>query len=306
MLSREQIDRFHRDGFVVVPGVFAQEEVALLRTATNRVTDEGVAGRGSGHRYHDVDGTPRYWRTDGVWYRDPVFRAATANPALLAVVGQCLGHPFVPVNDTTVVKLPRAGAPVPWHQDAPYHGKQGRTTTFGVPNFDCDIYLDAATVDNGCLYGLTGHHLVGHVELERFQDDELFDRGGVSPLELQPGDVLIHAISAPHGSKANRSDGIRRVFYLHYMAREVLETLHPDWLDTKPGFSHEGLRRVRGMLAARAQLGLPGLDETAVRLTDDGFVFTGQPTTPQWHWAELSAELGPRVVRARKALSAVA
>lgn len=304
MLTGEEIARFHRDGFVVVRGVFDAAEVAALRAATDKVIEEGVAGRGSGHHYHAVDGRRQYWRTDGVWDRHPAFRAATANPRLLAAVGQCLGHPFVPVNDTVVVKLPRAGAPVPWHQDAPYRDAQGRAETFGVPNFDCDVYLDDATLDNGCLHGLAAQHLVGHVELERFRDDELFDRPDAVPLQVGTGDVLFHAISAPHGSRANRSEHIRRVFYLHYMAREVLEALHPDWSAHKPGFSRRGLRQIRAMVEARSELGWTGLPGGPVELTDEGLVFTGRPGTPPWHWAELRARMEPDAVRAAKTLAA--
>lgn len=75
------------------------------------------------------------------------------------------------------------------HQDRPYAGVDGRATTFGVPNFDIDINLDHTTVENGCNYAIAGHHPVPHVQLERFTDDELFDRHDALPLELGPGDV---------------------------------------------------------------------------------------------------------------------
>ena len=86
-----------------------------------------------------------------LWERYAAFRMATVNPNLLAAVGQCLGYPFMPINDSLVVKLPRSGVDIRWHQDPPYEGPDGRAETFGIPNFDCDIYLDSATIENGCL-----------------------------------------------------------------------------------------------------------------------------------------------------------
>ena len=134
-----------------------------------------------------------------LWDHDAAFRIATVNPILLSAVGQCLGHPFVPINDSLVVKLPRSGVAIRWHQDPPYEGPEGLPDTFGIPNFDCDIYLDEATIENGCLYGLAGYHLAGHVEVERFEEEELFNRPDAVALPMQPGDVSCTRSARPTG-----------------------------------------------------------------------------------------------------------
>ena len=96
MLTEEQIDRFHRDGLLVIRGVFDRDEVRALQRAADEVTAEAVAGRGTGHGYREVDGRRQYYRTDGVlWDRDAAFRMATVNPRLLSAVGQCL-DPLAP------------------------------------------------------------------------------------------------------------------------------------------------------------------------------------------------------------------
>lgn len=284
-------------------GVFGDQEIRVLQQAADEVTREASSGQGRGHGYRDVDGHREYYRTDGVlWERHAAFRIATVNPSLLAAVGQCLGHPFMPINDSLVVKLPHSGVAIPWHQDPPYQGPDGLAETFGIPNFDCDIYLDPATVTNGCLYGLAGYHLAGHVEVERFQEEELFGRSDAIALEMAPGDVLFHATSAPHGSRANNSGMLRRVFYVHYMVREVLETLHPEWVGTKKGFAERGMREALEMVEERQRVGLTGPGETGVEVAAEGFVFTGEPVTPPRHWEALLADLTPRQVQAAKKL----
>ena len=131
MLTKQQIDEFHRDGLLVLRGVFNEEEVRALQQAADEVTREAVAGTGTGHGYRDVDGRRQYYRTDGVlWERYAAFRIATVNPNLLAAVAQCLGHPFLPINDSLVVKLPHSGVAIPWHQDPPYQGPDGLAETF--------------------------------------------------------------------------------------------------------------------------------------------------------------------------------
>lgn len=303
MLNDQQLEQFHRDGVLVLRGVFTDDEIGALQRAADEVTREALAGAGSGHGYRDVDGHKQYYRTDGVlWDGHAAFRMATVNPSLLAAVGQCLGYPFMPINDSLVVKLPHSGVAIRWHQDPPYEGPDGLAETFGIPNFDCDIYLDAATIDNGCLYGLAGYHLAGHVEVERFQEQELFSRADAIPLEMVPGDVLFHAISAPHGSKANDSNTLRRVFYVHYMAQEVLESLHREWVGTKPGFDRSGIQRAQLMIEERDRAGLAGPGTANVELTPEGFVFTGEPITPPRHWEKLIADLTPQQVKEAKTL----
>ena len=301
MLDRDAIDRFHRDGFLVVHDVLDETEITVLRSAVDSTVAKGVAGVGTGHSYRNVDGGNAYFRADGVWSYDGAFRDVTVKPEILAIVGQLLGPPFVPVNDTIVVKFPQSGVAIDWHQDPPYAGIGGRATTFGVPNFDIDIYLDHATVETGCLYAIAGHHLVGHVELERFTDDELFDRDDAMPLELGPGDVLVHAITAPHGSRANVTNELRRVVYLHYMAREVLEQLYGRWADVD-SFGPEGLDRLHAMVEQAG--GIDRLSARDVLLGDDGFVFVGSPATPRYHWQALVDALSANEAMARRTLGA--
>lgn len=299
MLDQDAIDQFHRDGVLVVRDVLDAAEVAALRADVDATVAKGVARKGEGHSYRHVDGRDQYFRTDGVWGYGKAFRDITVKPEILAIVGQLLGHPFVPVNDTIVVKLPYSGVPIDWHQDPPYAGVDGREATFGVPNFDIDVYLDHATVETGCLYAIARHHLVGHVELERFTDDELFERDDAVPLELDPGDVLVHAITAPHGSRANVTSDVRRVVYLHYMAREVLEQLYGGWADGG-GFGSAGIAKLAAMVD---QVGtVDRLAAHDMRLGNDGLTFVGSPTTRQFHWQTLIDGMTPNEVSTLKTL----
>jgi len=320
MLTQDQIDQFHRDGFLAVRGVFSDQEVRALRDAAEAVQADGIAGIGDGHGYREVDGEKQYYRTDGVlWDREAAFRAATVHPDLLTAVGQCMGHPFMPVNNSLVVKMPKSGVAIPWHQDPPYLsptgwgdgrvGPEPRSETYPVPNFDCDIYLDPATLENGCLYAIAGHHLVGHVDIDRFTQDELFDHPGSAPLEMAPGDILLHALTAPHGSRPNESDGMRRIFYVHFMAREVMSDLYSSWFDDgvdgARGLGPAALDRAQQMLNDRAAAGLASHGDTTapVTLSPHGFTYPGSPGTPPQHWATLAAALSPDDIRIRKALA---
>ena len=56
MLSADQIAQYHRDGFLVLRGMFAGRELDLLRAAADRVQAEAEARQGKAHCYQDIPG----------------------------------------------------------------------------------------------------------------------------------------------------------------------------------------------------------------------------------------------------------
>ena len=294
MLTQQQLDFFHANGYLIMRGLVRGRELTLLQEAAAAVVSEGVTWLGSGHKYHAYsDGSEVYWRSEEMWGRGEIFRAVTVNPELLENIGQCIGQPFYPWNDSLVVKLPNSGAPVRWHQDPPYRNPD-RETTFPVPNFTTDIYLDRSWPGNGCVYAIPGHHLVGHVDLESKSDEELFRDYGAEPLEMEPGDVLFHCLSTPHGSGPNPSDTTRRVFYVHFLAEEVYQDGYSreSWASEKPGWDPGRQTRVEEMIRARELLGFePALGRGTIRYSGEGCEFTGEPTTPPNWWETLAAKI---------------
>lgn len=307
MLTQKQIDGFHRDGFLRIPQVFQGEELALLRAAADDVTAAGIARQGDDHVYENIDGRETYYRSEMMWNRDDIFRAVTVKPELLAAIGQCYGEAFLPLNDSYVCKTPRSMVPILWHQDPPYADAEAHPLTQSTPNFDTDIYLDHSTIENGCVWGISGHHLVGNVQIEGRSQEEMFEEHGAVPIEMEPGDVLFHCISAPHGSVGNPTDSIRRIFYIHYMAYCLAEQVCKTWQGTPKsgrGWSEQGFDLTEDMLAARDRLGLKA-DLAASNVCyerDTGFYFHAYPRSPYKHWGTLLREMDAEEIEAKKAL----
>ncbi len=293
MLTSDQITEFHRTGFLVLRNVFVERELDELREAADRVAEEGAAGRGHDHWSCDIDGRSVYFRSERLWQRDDAFQSAAVNPVLLECAGQLFGHAFLPLNDSMVCKLPHGKVPVEWHQDPPYIGADGDQSTFGVPNFDVDIYLDESTFQNGCLWVIPEHHLVGKVDIERYNEDALYREHGAVPIFAKPGDVGLHALSAPHGSMGNGSDEIRRIVFFHYVTREVYDACYSGWMNHNGGYSPEGVAFVHQMLKKREERGYDGIDGRNVTWSENGFLFTGKPVTPPYHWASEIARIRP-------------
>jgi phytanoyl-CoA hydroxylase len=307
MLTQQQIDSFHTNGYLIMRGLVIGKELELLTQAVNAVQAEGVARQGNlnDHRYvPGPDGKEVYWRSEKIWDRGDIFQAVTVNPELLENIGQCIGQAFYPWNDSLVVKLPHAGAVVKWHQDPPYRNPD-RETTFPVPNFTTDIYLDHSGPDNGCVYAIPGHHLVGHVELADKTEEELFEKHGAVPIEMEAGDVLFHCLSTPHGSRPNLSATQRRIFYIHYLAEEAYRDgyLSEPWAKEKPGWNDERRALIECMIEKRKALGFENpLENASVIFGEMGFNFSGGPTTLLRHWERLAASIPPDVRASMKRL----
>lgn len=305
MLTQAQIDFFHANGYLIMRGVFAGEELRRLTAAVDAIQAAGVARKGEHHLYMmGPQGEEVYWRSEKMWQREDIFEAVTVHPVLLENIGQCIGEPFYPWNDSLVVKLLHAGAEVAWHQDPPY-GDSDRETVFPVPNFTTDIYLDHSGPDNGCVWAIPGHHLVGHVDLKRKTSEKLFTECGAVPVEMEAGDVLFHCLSTPHGSRPNLSDTQRRIFYIHYLADDVFKDAYGsyEWSKHKPGWGAAKHAQIEDMLAKRAAFGWETPDKRdTLRFGEGGFAFVGQPSTPVRHWAELIADLTETEKQAKKRL----
>jgi ectoine hydroxylase-related dioxygenase (phytanoyl-CoA dioxygenase family) len=286
MLLGEQINEFHKTGFLHIESVIQGRELEELREAAQKVEDDAVNSRDPYHYYQFNDDESRtYYRSERLWGRAEIFQAVTVNPRLLECVGQCIGEPFYPLTNSLVNKLPTGDVPIHWHQDAPYSDAT-LTETYEVPHFTVDVYLDRATLENGCVWGIPQHHLVGHVNLARYTEQELFEKAGAIPFEVEAGDVLFHCLSAPHGSAGNKSAKSRRTLYLQYITRDDFFYEHYGKFTELYGEK----RTPRELLAARQRLSLGGLDNSRVRLLDDSeFVFIGEPQTSPRHWRSIIA-----------------
>jgi len=302
MLTPAQIATFHAQGFLHMPGLIHGPELELLRAESARVVEQGVRTDGDHHLYHTLaDGREVYWRSEQMFRRHPCFRAVAVHPQLLENIAQCLGERFYPWNDSLVVKTP-GGDAVAWHQDPPY-GDPARTTTYATPNFTTDIYLDDSDPENGCVYAIPGHHLVGNVRLDDKSAEELFTRCGALPVRMRPGDVLLHALSTPHGSHPNRSQRSRRTYYIHYLNEAVYQDCYATW--GRPGWTPQQHALIERMAADRQALGFSPAWSGAVGLQADGLALTDASVarTPHAHWQTLAAAIPPELARARKALA---
>jgi hypothetical protein len=173
---------------------------------------------------------------------------------------------------------------VPWHLDPPYEDPDA--VAHDLPDFDVDICLDAFDAERGGLWVLPGAHLYCPPANAIQPGADLFADPRARPLAMQPGDVLLHALTMPHASLPNLGNAVRRIIYLHYMAEPTFLRSRRRWGPGAGGFGVEVLHACLGMMEAREALGLAPCDAGGVMLTPDGLSLP-EVWTPPFHWRAL-------------------
>ena len=160
-LDANQIARYQRDGYLVLPDLFDAAEVAAFKAELKRIhsidTDHLVRERLGGqaktiYRVHEADGS-----TASV----PFHRAARS-ARLLQPAQQLLGDAALYVHHTKCnLKTAIDGSVWQWHQDYGTWRRDG----IREPNLTTAmIMLDEPSEIGGCLYFIPGSHKAGNLE----------------------------------------------------------------------------------------------------------------------------------------------
>ncbi|MCW8133000.1 MAG: phytanoyl-CoA dioxygenase family protein [Planctomycetota bacterium] len=219
MLNAEQVQRFDRDGFVLVENVFSPEEIAILieeveqgqrvKSKTSNMPD--AAGRSS---------KLALWMDEG----QDVFSAVSFNPRIVNNVRMLLREDVYHWHSKVMLKEPKVGGAWEWHQDYGYWYNDG---VLYPRMLSCMVALDPATKANGCLKVIPGSHLLGRFDHGRVGSQAGIDRDRVNAVlerlpvhycEAPSGSALFFHGNTFHSSEANTSDRPRRAFICCYNA----------------------------------------------------------------------------------------
>jgi ectoine hydroxylase-related dioxygenase (phytanoyl-CoA dioxygenase family) len=121
-----------------------------------------------------------------------------------------LGEEAVLFKEKINFKMPGGGGFEP-HQDS-----QAGWWKYGDYYISVMVCIDEATLENGCLKLVAGHHKRGlYREWEPLTNEDMEGMEFV-PHPTQPGDVVLFDSYAPHASEPNMSDKIRRLYFATY------------------------------------------------------------------------------------------
>jgi ectoine hydroxylase len=221
VLTDDQLDRFRRDGVLVLPELFSRTEVDAILARLPALFAERCP-QNFREKSSDVVRTAM-----GLHLRDELFARLVRDPRLVLPARQILGDDELYVQQVKVnAKQAFTGEQWQWHYDFATHHHED-----GVPEpiaLNLHIFLDEVTEFNGPLVFVPGSHLDGPAptSLDLVSTSyplwtvgpevvgPLAERGGLTCPKGPAGTVLIFGDSLVHGSPANMSPWDRRIFSL--------------------------------------------------------------------------------------------
>lgn len=253
MLTPEQLQAFHRDGYLVLPHFKSPQAMAALRARALAMVDafdptDGSAVFTTNDQVRSID---RYFLESANQVRcffeeeafapdgslkqakalsinkighamhdlDPVFDDFSHGAALDVVArGVGLAEPRI-WQSMYIFKQPGIGGEVGWHQDATFFD----TTPTSVTTFW--FALEDATRHNGCLWVQPGGHRTplrerfvrrgDTITMEPLDATPWPDTTNAVALEVQAGTLVVFHGLLPHYSAPNRSASSRHAYTLH-------------------------------------------------------------------------------------------
>ena len=230
-LSSEQIEAFHRDGFLSVPQISTPEEIEMMREAYDRIFSSEV-GRADGNKF-DLAGDGEEGKTQtlpqilGPEQYAPELWDTQARANALHIVRQLFGPQMAVQGSHAIFKPAQHGATTPWHQDEAYWN----------PDFEyqsVSVWMPLQDVDeeNGCMQFISGSH-----QSEILAHQPIGNNPKIHGLELSPeanadvsnpticplsaGGCTLHPSRTLHFTAANNSLRPRRAFIMIFGAPTV-------------------------------------------------------------------------------------
>jgi phytanoyl-CoA hydroxylase len=250
MLTQEQIDFFHENGFLHIPELYTAEETRWLSDEMDRlVEDWAFTSPGWTGPWRSAYMDPETEKVSKLtamhdlhFYSEAWMRAAT-HPRLAEALSELLG-PNIELHHTTMhIKPPQTGHPFPMHQDNPFYGHEdGRYV-------DVLVHLDDTCHENGEIRFLAGSHKLGHLEhITETKDGpctphlptDQYRLEDTVPVPAKAGDVVLFNIDTIHGSYINQTQKPRRLVRMGY--RDPLNRQLYGQSTGRPGVMVKGYR----------------------------------------------------------------
>lgn len=213
MLSKQQTEQFHRDGFLLVREMYSPDEMKEI----SQWTDE-VAGSPEtpGHymMYFEAskqDGSRIISRIEDFVSFHKGFAELITRKRMQQAVSDLFDEQAVLFKDKINFKLP-GGDGFKEHQDV-----QAGWDDYADLHITAMIAIDETNAENGSVEMIPGMHKQGLLgEMWAPLTDSDTANASYEPVHCKPGDAVFFDSYAPHRSLPNNTDNARRVLYITF------------------------------------------------------------------------------------------
>jgi len=206
--TKEHLNDYHRDGYVVVRNFFSKPEMDLLY---KMATEDDVMRKKS---YDRTDASGLKTKL-ALWYAldESLYSKFSRSERIVSAVEQILNGKAAHYHSKLMQKEPRKGGAWEWHQD---YGYWYKNNGFLLPEMLSVLTaLTPATKENGCLQMIRGSHKMGRVEhgfsgeqvgADMEKVNEALKIMELDYLEMEAGDTAFFHCNTLHASAANLSE----------------------------------------------------------------------------------------------------
>jgi Phytanoyl-CoA dioxygenase (PhyH) len=226
-------ERYRRDGFAHLPGVFTSAEagelagyfddILALGQGLTQVTKQGLAE----FRVVPIAGKPTLKFAKWAASLHPGLDRFRQSPRLLETAMALLGPDLRQITNQMHYKNPGDGVSFQFHQDCTFRKPDTAYRNLDRSFLQIAIAVDPSTKENGCLQFVPGSHREAKALLEGGYEGWDANNRNLAVLDrfpepvnglMDPGDLIVWSPYTIHGSRPNRSAKPRRV-YINGFAR---------------------------------------------------------------------------------------
>ncbi len=222
ILSKEQIDQYNRDGFVILKNVISPEMIEKIQGACEQFIKEKDAEMDAkGVEVDEINHKGKRYFIAMKNKKSQAMQELLFGKELEEITRSILGDNVYLFLEQFVVKAADKGMKFAWHQDSGYLSFEHK------PYLSCWMPLDDVDEENGTVYLLSYEEAgtatrVEHV-LEAGTNDKVGyfgDNPGV-PAILKKGDIALFSSVCFHRSGSNNTNKSRRVLLMQYSAEPI-------------------------------------------------------------------------------------
>ena len=217
VLTKEQIEQYHDEGFISPLRVISEADALSIKTQLEEVEAQYP---------EEINAESR----NNLHLSFAFLDALAHNTTIVDAMEDLIGPDIALWASVMFIKEPSSKQYVSWHQDATYMGLD--SVDFPTPW----IALSPSNLETGCMTMISGSH---KSEIRKHEDtyaeNNILTRGQVIPnvdenkavdLILRPGEMSIHHGAIIHGSQPNNSDQRRIGFSLQsYISPEIRQVV---------------------------------------------------------------------------------
>jgi ectoine hydroxylase len=239
--NQQHCEQFEDHGYLFVPGLFSTDEISGLNQAVPDLL-RGDEHLDSMHRERERSGAIRQVYLAHRY--SPPFNVVSEDPAIVEPVKQILQSDVYVWHSKINVKDAFEGTVWLWHQDYGYWMWDGVDPRL----VSVMVFLDKATINNGCLMVAAGSHKWGRLEHSADEVTTSYKQWCVDTAILrerltedmiqhvtgEAGDALFFHCNLLHASGHNLSPLPRKTYIIAYNAvtnrPRAVENPRPDWV----------------------------------------------------------------------------